>query len=361
MTQSPSPDQPPYGTPPQPPYGAPAPHAPQAPQVYGAQPQQPYGPPQADGAPPQPAYGPPAPYGTQPQQPYGTPPQPHDPGMQAYVGTPPGYGAPPAGSEQPPGAVPPTAPAGPGGVVAHHAYDRAEVPRGTVLPSSRPPRRASGWNAPAFGLLALGLALVGLIVWPQLRARKTEAAVKPLVGALSQRAATARCPRYLTSVLTNVGSVSLDDTGRIADRTDLTGPVCDGLRHFYSPGGKQELSCLTSGSSCSHDALVSVVALSVVVHESMHLRGQLDEGRAECESIGESQTLARSLGIPLDQARMISWLHYAGMNPNTPPQYQISPADCRFVAELEAAPPSTPQARDALAKAVNRTWTQLAS
>lgn len=309
MTQPPSPDQPPYGAPPQP-YGA-------APQPYAA-----------------------------PAQPYGAPPQPY------------GYGQPPAAPYGQPPAAPP---AGYGDVVPHAAYERAEVPRGSVLPSNRPPKRPSGWNGPAFGLVALGLILVGLIVWPQLRARKTEAAVRPLVGALSQRAASARCPRYITSVLTNVGSVSLDDSGRIADRTDLTGPVCDGLRHFYAPGGKQELSCLSTGSQCPRDALVSVVALSVVVHESMHLRGQLDEGRAECESIGESETLSRSLGLPLAQARMISWLHYAGMNPNTPPRYQISPADCRFVAELEADPPGTPEARDALAKAVNRTWAQLAS
>lgn len=330
VTQPPSPDQPQPGTPPQP-HGQP-------PQPYGASPQA-YGqPPQAYGAPPQ-AYGqqPPQPYG-QPPQAYGQQsPQPQAPGAQAYVGTP------------------------PGGIVSHNAYDQAQVPRGSVLPSGRPPKRPSGWNAPGIGLLALVLMLVGVIVWPQVRARKTEAAVKPLVGALAQRDASARCPRYITSVLTNVGSVGLDETGQIADRTDLTGPVCDGLRHFYGPGGKTELSCLTSGSTCPRDALVSVVALSVVVHESMHLRGQLDEGRAECESIGESQTLARSLGIPLDQARMISWLHYAGMNPNTPPRYQIGPDDCQYVAELKANPPGTAEARATLADDVNRTWTELAS
>lgn len=361
MTQPPSPDQPPYGAPQ--PYGTPVDGGPGLPPQpvtaqqpgYGAPPQ-PYGqhPAPQYGAPPQQPYGAPA-YGAPPQQPYGQPQPPSyaapppgfAPDIQAFLGTPPGQAAPPTG---------------PGGVVQHGAYDRApQVPRGSVLPSSKPPKRPSGWNGPAFGLLAIALILVGIILWPQARARKTEAAVKPLVAALAQRDATARCPRYITSVLTNVGSVSLDETGRIADRTDLTGPVCDGLRHFYADGGKAELACLTSGASCPESALVSVVALSVVVHESMHLRGQLDEGRAECESIGESTTLSTTLGIPLDQAQMISWLHYAGMNPNTPPQYQIGPDDCQFVAELEASPPGTPEQREALAKAVNRTWMELAS
>ncbi len=336
VTQPPS-DQPPYGAPPQP-YGTPQPYAAPA-QPYGA-------PPQGHAA---------------PAGPYGAPAQPFPPGVQAYVGTPPGQQpapgfAPPAG---PPPAQPPI-PAGPGGVVQHNAYDRPPVPRGQVLPSGRS-KRPSGWNAPGFGLLALALTVVGIVLWPQLRARQTEAQVRPLVAALAQRDAGARCPRYITSVLTNVGSVSLDENGRIADRTDLTGPVCDGLRHFYGDGGKAELACLTSGKSCPRSALVSIVSLSVVVHESMHLRGQLDEGRAECESIGESQTLSTTLGIPLEQARMISWLHWAGMNPNTPPQYRIGPGDCDFVAALEREPPGTPESRAALAQAVNRTWTDLAS
>jgi hypothetical protein len=203
--------------------------------------------------------------------------------------------------------------------------------------------------------------VLAIIVWPQVRARRTEAAVRPLVHGLSRRDAGARCPRYITSVITNVGSVSLDKHGQIADRTDLTGPVCDGLRHLYATGGIRELGCLTTPNGCGPDAQRSVVALSVVVHESMHLRGQLDEARAECESIGESQTLATTLGAPIAQARMISWLHYAAMNPYTPDEYHIDASNCQFVAELEANPPGAAAARAVLEAQISATWSELAS
>ncbi len=202
---------------------------------------------------------------------------------------------------------------------------------------------------------------MAVLVWPQFRARKTEKAVRPLVVALAHRQAGARCPRYITAVLTNVGSVQLDSKGNIADRTDLTGPVCDGLRHLYASGGVAELSCLTTGGNCSEDARRSVVAISVVAHESMHLRGQLDEGKAECESVGESAAIAKTLGLTPEEARMISWLHYAAMNPYTPPQYNISPENCANAADLEANPPGTQGARATLRAQISATWNDLAS
>lgn len=199
------------------------------------------------------------------------------------------------------------------------------------------------------------------MLWPQLRARETERQVRPLVQALAQRDAGARCPRYLTAVLTSVGSVSFDETGRIADHTELTGPVCDGLRHLYSAKGRAELSCLTTTGVCTPETQRAIVALSVVVHESMHLRGQFDEALTECESLGESGTVSRVLGIPLEQARMISYLHYKALNPNTPPEYRITAGTCANAAALDAAPPGAPGTREALTAQIALAWRDVAS
>lgn len=261
---------------------------------------------------------------------------------------PPPYGAPPA----PPYGAPP----------AYPQYDA--TPLRPQLPPTPPPAppRPSAWNGPAFGLLAIALCIAGAFLWPQWRARQTERAAKPLVSALAKRDVGVKCPRYINAVFTNVGSVKLDEHGQIADRTDLTGPVCDGLRHVLSPAGTRELGCLTDpAGTCPESARRSVVAISVVAHEAMHLRGQLNEGGAECDSVGESATIATTLGIPLEQARMISWLHYAAMNPLTPPQYVITPESCAPVADLVATPPGTPGSRAALEMQIAASWQSVAS
>ena len=358
MTQPPSPDQP------QPPNAAPAapaaadPYAPPPPQPLWSDPQaqayaapappaQPgFVPPQFASAPPNPYEGARDPYAAAlpPAYPYGYPPQ---PAYQPYAGTPPGA-PPPYGAPQPYG---------------YQAYPPAfePPPREPIVPAGLPPlkepseKRPSGWNRYSAGLLGIVLVAVVIFAWPQFRARSTERSVRPLVQALSQRDAGARCPRYITAVLDNVASVSIDGNGRIADRTDLTGPICSGLHHYYAGNGNAELACLTNGQPCTVEARRSIVSLSVVAHESMHLRGQLDEGRAECESMGESQTLSSALGISLEQARLISWLHYAAMNPTLPDRYQVSPENCTFVAELLADPPGTPQVRETLRVEVHNT------
>lgn len=322
-------------------------------------------------------HDPPAPYGAPP----GSAPPPAPPASPAppgAFGLPAGYVPPPRQTsylEQPPAAAPPLdyPPAAPFDPTAPGAYDPAAAAAAWAEPSDpagaggpddpdAPRKRASAWNGPAFGMLAIVAVLLGVfVVWPQARARIAERKVHPLVQALAHRDAGARCPRYITAVFTNVGSVRLDERGRIADRTDLTGPICDGLRHFYSGGGTRELSCLTSGSTCSEGALRSVVVLSVVAHESMHLRGQLNEGGAECDSIGESQTLSTTLGLSLQQARMISYLHWAAMNPYTPPQYRVLPSNCQAAADLVNDPPGEAGAREALTAQVAATWMDLAT
>ncbi|MDO9355729.1 MAG: hypothetical protein Q7T55_18660, partial [Solirubrobacteraceae bacterium] len=226
-------------------------------------------------------------------------------------------------------------------------------------PPSPPTEHPSGWNAPAIGMLAIFLVALTALLWPQYRARVTEAKAKPLVSGLSGRDAGARCPRYITAIFTNVGSVSFDASGRISDHTDLTGPICDGLRRFYTPEGKAEMSCLVTDGRCSPGALQSIVALSVVAHESMHLAGEHDESQAECRSIAAGVKTAQLVGLTPDHGRMIAWAHYTAMNPNTPEQYSLTLQNCPSLADLENDPPGTEESRSAVTTSVEHTWLTL--
>ena len=211
-------------------------------------------------------------------------------------------------------------------------------------------------------MIGVVVVLAGLVLWPQIRARSIERQIKPIVSGLAGRDAGARCPRYLTSMFGNAGSVSLDANGVIADHTDLTGPVCDGLDHLLSPGGKADLACLTDGvGRCSPEAITATVSLLVVTHEAMHLRGVLDERLAECTSIGQAVAAARLAGLSDEHGRMMGYLHYDALNSYTPSQYRVSPADCAPVAEIVAAPPGTPASRAVLRDATAKAWRELGS
>jgi hypothetical protein len=254
------------------------------------------------------------------------------------------------------------------GAVSHGVYDekRKTWKKPPIGPNGLPqydapppPHRPSGWNAPAFGMLAIFLVALTALVYPQVRARLVEHKLKPLVSALAQRPAGARCPRYITAVFTNVGSVSFDANGQISNHTDLTGPICDGMKRLYTPAGRAEMKCLVTDGRCSKSALQSVVALSTVTHESMHLRGILDEAAAECESITEGERAGVLAGLTPEEGRMIGYVHMTAMNPNTPPQYHLTGASCPGVAAYEANPPGTEAQRGLLTTLVEDTWLTL--
>lgn len=254
------------------------------------------------------------------------------------------------------------------GAVSHSAYTPPPGqgaggpgrPGGGLPPlAPPPPTPPSAWNAPAYGLLAIFLVALAALLYPQYKARTVEAKVKPLVAGLSQRATGARCPRYITAIFTNVGSVSLDSSGNPSDRTDLTGPICDALRHLYTDAGRAEMRCLVTDGRCSDAAVRSVIALSVVAHEAMHLRGILDEDAAECASIGEGENSGRLAGLSAEQGRMVGYLHLVALNPNTPEGYGVSQTTCTPAAQLLANPPGNEAARALLMTRTEQAWVTL--
>lgn len=282
--------------------------------------------------------------------PHGQPPQPP---QEHYYQPGPGFVPPEQLADQIPGAVP-------HGVFdeayAHAASDGRAVP----IPPWVEPKRAGGWNAPAFGMLAIFLVALAMLLIPQYKARQTEAKIQPLVAAVAERDAGARCPRYITTMFSVAGSVAFDENGQASDRTDLTAPVCEGAKFAFTPQGRQELQCLATDGACSEQAIAAIVALNVIAHEAIHLRGELDESRAECSSIGEGERIARVVGLSPDQGRMIAWVHYKGMNRSTPEQYRVHPSWCAPAAALDQRPPGpSPQVRDQLAASVEYAWATL--
>ena len=119
-------------------------------------------------------------------------------------------------------------------------------------------------------------------------------------------------------------------TGEISDHTDLTGPICDGLRRLYTPAGQGR-----DGLPRHRRRLQPETALRV--------GGRPVGGRARVDAParhprrGAPRNARRSArvcavrsspGSRSSEGRMIAWAHYAALNPNTPEEYCVSLENC---------------------------------
>lgn len=124
----------------------------------------------------------------------------------------------------------------------------------------------------------------------------------------------------------NHGSVRFYD-GRPVGDTQLSGEACAGLGRLVGEGAALDLSCLQLDRCAADDTRVAL-GVSVLAHESVHLRGVLDEARTECESVRWAARVATELGASPQAAAFIAdWKFSVGAD-HLPEQYQTT-ADCR--------------------------------
>lgn len=81
-------------------------------------------------------------------------------------------------------------------------------------------------------------------------------------------------------------------TGQIA----LQVPWCDTLRSY-----------LRHPERANRDELF---ALDIITHESMHVRGELNEARTECQAVQRNYRAAKLLGVPDAIAKQNAWDYY---------------------------------------------------
>ena len=84
-------------------------------------------------------------------------------------------------------------------------------------------------------------------------------------------------------------------TGGPRTRRTLTARVCDGLGRLLDHGAALELACLQL-DDCSTDDTAVAYGVAVLTHESVHMRGVMDEAATECEAVSRSAGVAQALG-----------------------------------------------------------------
>jgi membrane protein implicated in regulation of membrane protease activity len=94
------------------------------------------------------------------------------------------------------------------------------------------------------------------------------------------------------------------------------------------------------GSNKRHPSADEVVAVHVLTHESMHMRGITNEADAECAAVQRDETTAELLGADPASARLLARLYWLTDYPRMPANY-TSP-DCVPGGALDEHLPTAP-------------------
>lgn len=181
------------------------------------------------------------------------------------------------------------------------------------------------------------LAIAAAIVLPlagfgwHLRAERLQVEQRASAAAsqVAGRSVKVHCPgqlkrRFVKEI--HDGEVMFTD-GRPADETNVTARVCDGIGRLLDKGAALDLACLQL-DACPKDDTAVAYAVAVLTHESVHMRGVMDEAATECQAVSRSASVAQALGASPQAAAFIADWQFSVADDQLPEQYQTT-ADCR--------------------------------
>jgi hypothetical protein len=202
-------------------------------------------------------------------------------------------------------------------------------------------------------LLVTGLVAAALIgggwAWERDVRAANEQALGVVATELAGRPVRVRCQSLwadLVDVNGRLGDVPFPD-GHPADHTYLTRAMCGLLQRFRTTASHPAIDCLLAvdwgawsmqddfSGPCAVRARPDTEALLTLSHESMHLRGWLDEATAQCYGIQEVAYTVERLGGTPAEARAVAQFALA-MQPGMPDDYQSG--DCRAGGALDLHP-----------------------
>ena len=183
------------------------------------------------------------------------------------------------------------------------------------------------------------LAIAAAIVLPlagfgwHLRSERLhiEARASAAASMVAGRSVKVHCPgqlrRRLQAAEIHDGEVQFKD-GRPADETTVTARVCDGIGRLLDKGPALDLACLQL-DACSKDDTAVAYGVAVLTHESVHMRGVMDEAATECQAVSRSAGVAQALGASPQAAAYIADWQFSVADDRLPDRYQ-TPGGCKL-------------------------------
>jgi hypothetical protein len=176
-------------------------------------------------------------------------------------------------------------------------------------------------------LLALDLAAVALV--PVARLASEERRLSRVASMLVGAPATVHCQplsRAMVDATGDLGHVRIVD-GELEHATLIKNEQCRLLAR-YAAGDQDDPSP------------DEVVAVHVLTHESMHMRGILDEAQAECAAMQRDTSTATALGADEAHAHALAIRYWLTVYPHMPDAYRT--ADCAPGGPLDERLPDAP-------------------
>jgi hypothetical protein len=154
------------------------------------------------------------------------------------------------------------------------------------------------------------ILLVPIVVfsgWQYARREQNENRLALVASEVALRDVDVSCPGFWTRLIEitpNAGWVGFDEHGRPSDKTSLSAATCSSLEHVWR-GKQRSFRCLLA-SGCDEETRRAMYGLVTLAHESWHLRGIVDEARTQCYAVQSVEAVARGLGVPPVDARMVA-------------------------------------------------------
>ncbi len=194
-------------------------------------------------------------------------------------------------------------------------------------------RRVDGVGRPrAFPVWSVAVLLVIALVAaiPGARRRTQERKLGSVASRLVGHDVAVHCQSNAGALIdagAELGYVKYDMDGVPEPRTTLKREPCQDLGSYVSSDKRRP----TFGE---------VVAVHVLTHEAMHMRGETDEATTECEAMQRNARTARMLGATERQAWGLARYYWQFVYPDMPDDYRSS--DCTPGGRLDEGLPAAP-------------------
>ena len=199
------------------------------------------------------------------------------------------------------------------------------------------------------GVLVVVVVILAGWAWSRHERAANEHALAGVASELAGRRVGVECQGFWAEMV-DINNRSGDvpyPPGRVPDHMYLTRKICLALKHFRTASSHPQLDCLSAvdwsswtaasdlGDPCTRHALSAANAVNTLTHESMHLRGFVNEAQAQCYAIQfDASTVVRLGGTPAQGAALARFV--LALQPLLPEEYQSS--DCRAGGGLDLHP-----------------------
>jgi hypothetical protein len=169
------------------------------------------------------------------------------------------------------------------------------------------------------------LSIVLLAGWSRWENARAVRPLNQIASEIAGRSVHVHCDGFLKNLVDvsgNAGEV-MTEAGHAGNSTQLRRWVCDVLKHF--PSHDRALHCLDTHAPCTNKEIRTMWAVETLAHESYHLAGVLEEGRADCFAIQQMAWTAHKLGASPARADAIARYYLVELQPTKPTEYQLPP------------------------------------